>query len=96
MWTDLGMGQYDLHFLRDKDKQEVDFLVTKNRKPWIMIEVKTSMNDSLSSNLDKFSKQLKPKHIFQVSIEGDFIDKDIFQITGPMIVPAKTFLSQLP
>ena len=96
MWTDLGMGQYDLHFLRDKDKQEVDFLVTKNRKPWIMIEVKTSMNDSLSSNLDKFSKQLKPKHIFQVSIEGDFIDKDIFQITRPMIVPAKTFLSQLP
>jgi predicted AAA+ superfamily ATPase len=29
-WTDLGLGSYDLHFLRDKEKREVDFLVSRD------------------------------------------------------------------
>ena len=96
MWTDQGFGQYDLHFLRDKEKREVDFLVSKNKKPWFMVEVKTSMDDKLSANLEKFSAQVNPKYVFQIAVEGDFIDKDVFQqINRPLIIPAKTFLSQL-
>ena len=95
MWTDLGIGQYELYFLRDKEKREVDFLVTKNQKPWFMVEVKSSNNDRLSPHLDVFRQQLNIDHVFQVSIEGDFINKDVFSIRKPIIVPAKTFLSQL-
>ncbi len=95
MWTDQGIGKYELYFLRDKDKREVDFLVTKNQKPWFMVEVKSSNNDRLSPHLEVFQKQLNVDHVFQVSIDSDFINKDVFSIHRPTIVPAKTFLSQL-
>ena len=58
----------------------------------MIIEVKTSMENKLSSKLEKFATQVKPDYIFQVAINGDYIDKDVFQINRPMIIPAKTFL----
>jgi uncharacterized protein len=39
-WTDYGFGNYNLYYLRDKNKHEVDFLITKNDKPMILLEVK--------------------------------------------------------
>ena len=94
-WTDTGRGDYGLFFLRDKEKREVDFLVSENGIPWFIVEVKTSMSAPLSSNLALFAKQTGVEHVFQVAIDGDFIDKDVFKINRPVIVPAKTFLSQL-
>ena len=41
-WTDLGLGEYGLFYLRDKNKREVDFLVTKENAPWFLVEVKWS------------------------------------------------------
>jgi len=29
-WTDLGFGDFDLFYVRDRKKREVDFLVTKD------------------------------------------------------------------
>ena len=95
-WTDQGMGSYDLHFLRDKDKREVDFLVSRDGKPWFMVEVKSTPKGRISPNLEVFRKQLSVENIFQVTMEGDYVEKDVFQIKQPVIVPAKTFLSQLP
>ncbi|NOX91577.1 MAG: ATP-binding protein [Gammaproteobacteria bacterium] len=94
-WTDTGSGDYGLYFLRDKEKREVDFLVSKDGKPWFMVEVKSSMDKPLSSSLDVFAKQLGMDHVFQVAIDGEFIDKNVFDIKRPVIVSAKTFLSQL-
>jgi predicted AAA+ superfamily ATPase len=51
-WTDLGLGSFELRYLRDKLKREVDFLVVRDRKPWFLVEVKTSatrLSDSLAS-----------------------------------------------
>lgn len=39
-WTDTGEGAFELHYLRDKDKHEIDFLITKDGTPWLPIEVK--------------------------------------------------------
>jgi len=94
-WTDQGLGEYELYFLRDKDKREVDFLVSKNQKPWFMVEVKSSIKEKLSPTLAVFQKQLSLKHVFQVAMDGDYVDQDIFTLDKPTIVPAKTFLSQL-
>lgn len=95
-WTDDGFGQFDLHYLRDKDKNEVDFLITKDQKPWMMIEVKSSINEPLSKNLHHFQKQLNVPYIFQVAIDGDYVEIDCFDKPFvPRIVPAKTFLAQL-
>lgn len=40
-WTDIGLGQYDLYYLRDKQKRDVDFLVVRDGNPWFLVEVKS-------------------------------------------------------
>lgn len=93
-WTDYGFGEYDLYYLRDKDKREVDFLVTKDKQPWFLVEVKNS-DKELSKSLYHFQKQTKAKHAFQINANAPFVDRDCFEIKKPVIVPLKTFLSQL-
>lgn len=33
-WTDVGIGSFELFYLRDKAKREVDFLVARDEQPW--------------------------------------------------------------
>jgi uncharacterized protein len=39
-WTDTGHGSFELHYLRTKEKQEIDFLITRDGVPWLPVEVK--------------------------------------------------------
>jgi predicted AAA+ superfamily ATPase len=93
-WTDLGFAEFELRYLRDKHKREVDFLVVRNRKPWFLVEVKLK-DTQLSSSLAHFQTQIKAPHAFQVVINLAYEKADCFRFHRPMIVPAKTFLSQL-
>lgn len=65
-WTDIGLGTFNLHFIRTKDQNEVDFLVTKNNQPWMIIEVKTSIKNPLSKALRFYQESLKCPFAFQV------------------------------
>lgn len=94
-WTDIGLGNYELYYLRDKENREVDFLVTKNKKPWLMVEVKSSGENTLDSNLLHFQGQLNVPHVLQVATELPYVNKDCFAVNRPMIVSLRTFLSQL-
>ncbi len=94
-WNDAGFGKYDLFFLRDKEQREVDFLITCNDKPWIMIEVKSSSNNSLNKNLLNFQKQIDAPHALQLSAEMPYIEQDFRDLKGAKIFPMSTFLSQL-
>ena len=94
-WSDFGLGDYDLYYLRDKDKNEVDFLITQNGAPWMLLEVKASSKSSLNKNLLYFQKQLKVKHVLQLAMDLEYGDYDCFSFTEPKIVSMKTFLSQL-
>ena len=94
-WTDMGFGTYDLYFLRDKEKREVDFLVTKDEKPWFLVEAKNGDNARISKNLIYFQQATQAAHAFQVSLTHPFVNKNCFDSREPIIVPAKTFLSQL-
>ncbi len=94
-WTDTGLGKYDLHYLRDKEKREVDFLVSRNNKPWFLVEAKHSENEGLSPQLAYFQQQVKAAHAFQVAVDGKAVKKNLFEYTEPVIVPARSFLSQL-
>ena len=93
-WTDAGFGDFGLYYLRDTTKREVDFLVTKDDKPWFLVEVKTS-GKGLSPSLYYFQQQTKAPYAFQVILEQPFIDRDCFIEGPPIEVPARTFLSQL-
>jgi len=94
-WNDMGLGKFALGYLRDKEKHAVDFLVVRDGKPWFLVEVKHS-EESISSALKHFQDQLQAPFAFQVVIDADYIDADCFaKPRHPMLVPAKTFLSQL-
>ncbi len=56
-WRDQGFGDFALHYLRDRDRREVDFCITKNQKPWLLVETKMA-ETQLSETLILFSKRL--------------------------------------
>jgi len=95
LWTDHGFGEFGLHFLRDKEKREVDFVVTRDSEPWFLVEVKSSANVRVSPTLGYFQAQTHAAHAFQVAAHADFVDADCFTRKVPTVVPASTFLSQL-
>ena len=95
MWTDLGYGDFDLYFLRDKVKREVDFLISRDGRPWIIIEVKSADSGGLSPSLKYFYSVVKPEHAFQIDFSSKYIDRDCFSIHAPVKVPAMTLLTQL-
>ena len=93
-WTDRGDGSFRLYFIRDKDQQEIDFLITKDDKPWILVEAKES-DTRLSKSLTYFQNLTKAPFAFQVINKEPYIDIDCFSLPQPIVVPARTFLSQL-
>lgn len=42
LWMDATGERYSLFYIRNKQKEETDFLITKNGSPWILIEAKYS------------------------------------------------------
>ena len=93
-WTDLGYGDFTHGYLRDKSRREVDFVVARDGKPWFLVEVKKGAA-ALSEALGFFQRRLGAKHAFQVVLDAEYVDKDCFEHDAPVVVPARTFLSQL-
>jgi len=71
-WTDIGKGKFDLNYLRNKEKREVDFLIVKNQKPWMTVECKLS-DTQMDPSIFAFSNPLNLKwHIQIVRTPGIF------------------------
>ena len=43
-WTDSGLGEFELHYVRDKQQREVDFLAVSNGEPYLLVKCKTSLD----------------------------------------------------
>lgn len=56
-WNSLGLGHFSLHYLRNREKEEVDFLLAQENTPFLLIETKLS-NESPSKSLKKFQNML--------------------------------------
>lgn len=93
-WNDLGLGDFSLHFVRNREKEEVDFLIANQEKPFLLIEVKQS-ETSPSKSLIKFQKMLNVPAV-------QLVDKtDICKILSNgdqklMVISADHWLSLLP
>ncbi len=88
--TDHEGYKADLHFLRDVDKREVDFLVTIDGKPWFAVEVK--LNDTvLSPHLLYYRDRLEIPYLYQV-VKKTGVDR---LEKGARIVSAGKFLTGL-
>jgi uncharacterized protein len=61
-WVDTGEGDFQLHYLRDKQKHEVDFLVTRNKKPWFSVECKYA-DTHIDPQSIKLQAQLDVPHV---------------------------------
>lgn len=94
-FNDLGIHDLGLFYIRTKDQEEVDFLIVKDGKPWMLVEVKSSSGAHLSKHLVKYHEQLQTEHAFQVVFDKPYVDKDVFQIYEPMIIPVQNLLVQL-
>ena len=89
-WKDLGYGDFELFFLRDRDRRETDFLVTLNRKPWALVETKLSEEQPAEALLYFENKFRVPA--FQILSK-----KGIDRMIGPVrVVSAEKILPLLP
>ncbi|MBT4289709.1 MAG: ATP-binding protein [Deltaproteobacteria bacterium] len=57
LWNDIGYGNFKLHYIKNKERQEVDFLIVNHQKPFLLIEAKYS-NTKPSPALIKFQSML--------------------------------------
>ena len=93
-WNDLGFGKFSLHFIRNKEKQEVDFLIANGGKPFLLVEAKISGSQP-STALKKFQTAL---HIPAVQLLLELEGYKLVSNNGQniLIAPAYQWLSQLP
>ena len=64
-WTDTGYGQFDLFYLRNKEKREIDFLIARDGQAWLPVEVKLADTEP-SKNWPWFAKRLTCKRGLQL------------------------------
>lgn len=64
-WTDTGEGEFDLRFLRNKEKREIDFLIVRDGSPWLPVEAKLSDAEP-SPNWKAFAPALPCKRGLQL------------------------------
>jgi hypothetical protein len=93
-WREYGWGQFQLHYLRNKDKEEVDFLISERNKPVLLVETKLS-DESPSPALLKFQRQLKIPAVQLVNKPGiqRLISNEKQHL---LIVSAPSWLAALP
>jgi len=94
-WNDRGFGDFDLFYLRTKDRKEVDFLITQNGSPWFLVEVKSSVNQPISKHLAWAQEKTKARHAFQVCMDLPFVNGDCFELETPSKIPVESFLMRL-
>lgn len=90
-WTDWGFGEFDLLYVRDREKREVDFLITERRKPYALVEAKLSARD-VDPSLLYFAERLKPRYAVQVVRNPEGF-KSTMTTSGVILTPASEFLS---
>jgi predicted AAA+ superfamily ATPase len=96
-WVDLGFGQFELRYVRDKLKREVDFLVLRDRRPWFLVAVAPDAptDGVVAPAVAYFQRVTRARHAFQLDLEAAFCGADCFAQSEPAVVSARTLLSQL-
>ena len=93
-WNDLGLGDFELHYVRNKEKEEVDFLVTNDHIPQLLVETKLS-DEQVSKSLLKFQTLLNVPAIQLVNQPGVYK-----LVTNPhhqiLVITASRYLPTLP
>ncbi len=95
LWTDTGEGAFDLHYVRDKEGREIDFLVTREGRPWLAVEAKLSGDDP-SPNWRVFLPRLGGARAVQVVAEPGRFARHAVGTAEVLLASASHVLGGLP
>lgn len=70
-WTDLALGEFSLHYFRNKEKEEIDFVVVKDKKIWMLVECKSG-DTQPSQTLIKYQGIFKPQFSVQLVLKPGY------------------------
>jgi len=87
-WNELGLGDFELRYIRNHQGKEVDFVLVKNRQPFALIEAK--LNDTSPSSTGRYFKRYLKVPLYQ--IVADFDGVDVYP-DNTYIISAPRFLS---
>ncbi len=93
-WTAVGEGSLDLAYIRDKQKREVDFVVTEKNRPKILVECKLS-DTVLSPSLLWFQESLKVPVAVQVVQTPGHASRTIIGGRVQWVVSADRWLTKM-
>lgn len=93
-WNDIGYGEFALNFLKNKEKQEVDFLIAEGGKPFLLVEAKLS-DQNPSKALRTFQKVLNIPAV-QLNNEEDGFREFSNEGQKILVAPACRWLATLP
>ncbi len=91
-WTDAAMGEFSLHYFATKEGAEIDFVITKDQEPWMLVECKTG-NTKTSPHLQKYKEILKPRFAVQLVSKPGF--EKFFPASGILMMDYERFLGRL-
>ncbi len=94
VWNDIGWGRFSLHFIKNKEQQEVDFLIADENEPLILIE--TKLTDTRPSQpLLKYQAALGIPAVQLISQSSGFriLSNEKQQV---LVAPAWQWLATLP
>ena len=87
-WNDRGDGDFDLWYVRDKERREVDFLITDNRRPWLLAETRLA-DGQISPALRHYQAEFKVPHALQIVRSG----AATYSAGGVVVTPASELLA---
>lgn len=73
-WKSTGEGDLKLHYIRDKEKREVDFVIVEKRKPVCLIEAKLT-DETCSRHLLYYQEKLDVPVAVQLLFKGGVLKK---------------------
>lgn len=94
-WRAMGEGDIGLHYARDKEKREVDFLLTEKNRPVCLIECKQS-DAEFSPALSHFQERLRVPAAVQLVAAGGLCRKTGRGGAARWVISAERWLGLLP
>lgn len=93
-WTERGLGDFGLHYVRDRQKNEVDFLLEKDGKPFLLVETKLSETEPAPALL-MMKRKLGIPAVQLVNIKG--VSRKVTRGGGQVLIAsADRWLGCLP
>lgn len=92
--TDTGEGGFQLRYLRNRQKKEIDFLIVKDNKPWLPVEVKLN-DDQSSENWPVFMEHLPCSCGLQVVKQSGIYQVRDMACGKILVISAEQFLDYL-